>query len=155
MKRIFSFTEMIDFLEVAHNGSDMFTVTTGVYDGLHGAHVRYLQKAKNIRPTNKLIVGIFSDELTFKRKQKFPVSKQRDRAETIAELRCVDFIVVLTTKEETYAFIEAANPTHLVVSKTTEEGDYSAETMEERFKKKTAVVVLDSQGDVHSSDWLK
>lgn len=67
--------------------------TNGVFDILHVGHIRYLQKAKSLG--NVLIVGINSDSSTKKIKgPKRPLNNQNDRAEALAALSCVDYVVV-------------------------------------------------------------
>lgn len=65
--------------------------TTGVYDMFHIGHLNILKRAKE--QCEFLIVGVTTDELCFKRKQKYPIICEADRMAIVAELRCVDQVV--------------------------------------------------------------
>ena len=51
--------------------------TTGVYDMFHIGHLNILRRAKEQCET--LIVGVTTDELCFKRKNKYPIVNEKDR----------------------------------------------------------------------------
>ncbi len=65
----------------------------GCFDLIHVGHVRYLQGARNLG--DLLVVGINSDDSvrTLKGPGR-PLQTQDDRAEMIASLECVDYVVV-------------------------------------------------------------
>lgn len=65
--------------------------TTGVYDMFHIGHLNILKRAKE--QCDYLIVGVTTDELCFKRKNKYPIICESDRMAIVAELRCVDQVV--------------------------------------------------------------
>ena len=74
--------------------------TNGHFDLLHTGHVRYLQQARELGDV--LIVGLNSDESTRRLKgEKRPIVPQGERAELLAALACVDYVVVFqeTTAE--------------------------------------------------------
>jgi rfaE bifunctional protein nucleotidyltransferase chain/domain len=67
--------------------------TNGCFDLLHAGHVRLLEKAKQLGDV--LIVGINSDA-SVRAQEKGPgrpVTTSRDRAEVVAGLRSVDYVV--------------------------------------------------------------
>ena len=65
--------------------------TNGCFDILHVGHVRYLQAAQALGDV--LILGLNSDASVRKLKgADRPVTRQKDRAEILAALACVDFI---------------------------------------------------------------
>jgi D-glycero-beta-D-manno-heptose 1-phosphate adenylyltransferase len=67
--------------------------TNGVYDLLHPGHVRYLQAARALG--DALIVGVNSDRSVRANKgPQRPVNPERDRAEVIAALDCVEAAIV-------------------------------------------------------------
>jgi D-glycero-beta-D-manno-heptose 1-phosphate adenylyltransferase len=65
----------------------------GVFDLLHVGHVRYLQGAR--AEADRLVVAINSDESTRRLKgEGRPILDQNARAELVAALRCVDYVVI-------------------------------------------------------------
>jgi glycerol-3-phosphate cytidylyltransferase len=65
--------------------------TTGVFDLFHIGHVKILQKAKSL--CDKLIVGVSTDNLVKKYKNKKPIIPFSERVEVIKNNRCVDLVV--------------------------------------------------------------
>ncbi len=65
--------------------------TTGVYDLFHIGHVNLLNNAKAM--CDKLIVGVSTDELVEKHKNKRPVISFSERAEIVRNIKCVDCVV--------------------------------------------------------------
>ena len=65
--------------------------TTGVFDLFHIGHVKILQKAKSL--CDKLIVGVSTDALVKKYKNKKPIIPFSERVEVIKNNKCVDLVV--------------------------------------------------------------
>lgn len=65
--------------------------TTGVYDMFHIGHLNILRRAKE--QCDFLIVGVTTDELSFKRKNKYPIINEQDRMEIVGAIRYVDKVV--------------------------------------------------------------
>ena len=65
--------------------------TTGVYDMFHIGHLNVIKRAKE--QCDYLIVGVTTDELCFKRKNKYPIICENDRMAIVKELRCVDKVI--------------------------------------------------------------
>lgn len=72
--------------------------TTGVYDMFHIGHLNILRRAKDFCET--LIVGVTTDELCFKRKQKYPIINEKDRLAIVESVRYVDKAVYQTDMEK-------------------------------------------------------
>ncbi|HLD86437.1 MAG TPA: D-glycero-beta-D-manno-heptose 1-phosphate adenylyltransferase [Candidatus Nanoarchaeia archaeon] len=67
--------------------------TNGVFDILHRGHVTYLQRAKALG--DALIVGLNSDASVRRIKgPKRPINNEKARAQCLAALECVDYVVV-------------------------------------------------------------
>lgn len=66
----------------------MRVITFGTFDLLHIGHINIFKRAKALGDT--LIVGVSTDELNFKKKNKYPVYNEKDRAEIVKSIRCVD-----------------------------------------------------------------
>ena len=73
--------------------------TQGTYDMFHIGHLNLLRHAKERCET--LIVGINSDELVLRYKNKIPVVNENDRKEIVKEMRCVDGVVLCDTLRKT------------------------------------------------------
>ena len=65
--------------------------TTGVYDMFHIGHLNLIQRAK--RECDYLIVGVSTDELVEREKNKTPVIPYEERAAIVQALRDVDEVV--------------------------------------------------------------
>jgi rfaE bifunctional protein nucleotidyltransferase chain/domain len=74
--------------------------TNGCFDLLHAGHVRYLQQARELG--DALAVGLNSDLSVRELKgEGRPINPQDDRAEVLAALGCVDYVVVFDGKRAT------------------------------------------------------
>ena len=68
-------------------------LANGVFDLLHVGHIRYLEGAK--AEADRLVVAVNDDESVRKLKGPGrPVMNETDRAELVASLRCVDYVLV-------------------------------------------------------------
>lgn len=65
--------------------------TTGVYDMFHIGHLNILKNAKEY--CDFLIVGVTTDELCYKRKNKYPIIPYEERIEILKSIRYVDKVV--------------------------------------------------------------
>ncbi len=72
--------------------------TTGVYDMFHVGHLNILQRAK--QQCDILIVGVSTDELVEKEKNKTPIIPFEDRMRIIESIRYVDKVVPQTDKNK-------------------------------------------------------
>jgi len=87
--------------------------TNGVFDLLHPGHVRYLRDAKRLGDV--LVVGLNSDR-SVRRLGKGadrPLVGERDRAEVLAALEMVDYVVAFDA-DTPYELIRAVRPDVLV-----------------------------------------
>jgi len=98
--------------------------TNGCFDLVHVGHVRYLQAARALG--DLLAVGLNGDRSVRELKGKGrPVTGERDRAEVLAALQCVDLVTIFPEMRATQ-FIGASHPAIYVKG-----GDYSSETLNE------------------------
>ncbi len=85
--------------------------TNGCFDLIHIGHVRYLREARKLGDV--LIVGLNSDRSVAGIKPGRPVTPQVQRAEVLAALEMVDY-VILFDEPTPYALIHAIRPDILV-----------------------------------------
>jgi rfaE bifunctional protein nucleotidyltransferase chain/domain len=79
------------------NGDGASIITTnGCFDLLHVGHLRYLQACKNPATTNETLVVLLNSDDSIRRLKGplRPIVPQDDRAELLAGLGCVDFVVL-------------------------------------------------------------
>ena len=96
--------------------------TNGCFDILHVGHIRYLRQASRLG--DMLVVGLNSDASVRRLKgEGRPINSENDRAELLASLEFVDYIVVF--EEDTpYELIKQIQPDVLVKG-----GDYAPENV--------------------------
>ena len=76
--------------------------TQGTFDMFHIGHLNLLHQASELCET--LIVGVNSDQVVSEYKHKGTVVNEHDRAAIVAELRCVDKVVLCDTLSKTEAW---------------------------------------------------
>lgn len=72
--------------------------TTGVYDMFHIGHLNILRRAKE--QCDFLIVGVSTDELVLKEKNKQPIIPFKERFEIIKSIKYVDMVVPQLNKNK-------------------------------------------------------
>jgi rfaE bifunctional protein nucleotidyltransferase chain/domain len=85
--------ELSDIIKKAHQEGKKVVFTNGCFDILHVGHVRLLQAARGLG--DLLVVGVNSDGSVRRLKgPSRPIVKEDERAEVIAALEAVDFVVI-------------------------------------------------------------
>jgi rfaE bifunctional protein nucleotidyltransferase chain/domain len=116
---------LIGAVRDAHAAGRTVAFANGCFDILHVGHVRYLESAA--REGDLLVVAINDDDSVRTLKgQGRPILAAADRAELVAALRCVDFVVIFPEPTVT-PLLEALHPD--VHCKGT---DYTVDTVPER-----------------------
>ncbi|NJD55100.1 MAG: D-glycero-beta-D-manno-heptose 1-phosphate adenylyltransferase [Nitrospirae bacterium] len=85
--------------------------TNGCFDILHAGHVRYLKRARSLG--DALIVGLNSDRSVSGLKPGRPVNNEKNRAEVLAALAAVDYVVMFNERTP-YNLIRTVRPDLLV-----------------------------------------
>jgi rfaE bifunctional protein nucleotidyltransferase chain/domain len=86
--------------------------TNGCFDILHVGHIRYLRKARSLGDI--LVVGLNTDRSVRAIKgEKRPIVSQAERAEVLAALEFVDYVVFFD-EPDPFALIEKVKP-HILV----------------------------------------
>jgi len=121
-------TKIIDMDELAKRAKNLrgagrkLVSTNGCFDLLHVGHVRYLQAARALG--DLLAVGLNGDGSVSELKgPRRPINNEKDRAEVLAALECVDLVTIFPDTLAT-RFISASMPAIYVKG-----GDYSSETL--------------------------
>src|SRR5881409_3871604 len=122
--------KLIDLMDVPKRceelraGGKKVVATNGCFDLLHVGHVRYLQAARALG--DFLAVGLNGDRSVRELKGSGrPITTERDRAEVLAALQCVDLVSIFPQIRATQ-FLAAVRPAIYVKG-----GDYSSETLDE------------------------
>ena len=91
--KVVSRDELVRRVEELRSGGRTIAFANGCFDLLHVGHVRYLESAA--READVLIVAINDDESVRELKgEGRPILSAADRAELVAALRCVDYVVI-------------------------------------------------------------
>lgn len=136
--KILSRKELLEAAARERADGKRIVFANGAFDLLHVGHIRYLEAAR--REGGWLAVGINSDRSVRRSKGNGrPVLPERERAEIVAALACVD-AVVLFDEDSPAALLSELRPQ--VHAKGT---DYTAESVPERdavasYGGKTAIV---------------
>lgn len=93
MSKILSLNQLQSAREQLRTAGKVVVFTNGCFDLLHPGHVRYLQEARSLG--DALIVALNSDRAVRELKGATrPILKEDERAEVMAALECVDYVVV-------------------------------------------------------------
>jgi D-glycero-beta-D-manno-heptose 1-phosphate adenylyltransferase len=124
-KKLLSLESLKPIVAALKASGKTVVLANGCFDLLHVGHIRYLQGARELG--DALIVGLNSDESVRRLKgPQRPLMAEYERAEILAALTCVDYIVIF--QESTVeSLLKALKPD--VQCKGT---DYTEETVPER-----------------------
>lgn len=111
--KVFSEAELVRELDLKRRAGAHIVFTNGCFDLLHVGHTRYLQAARGLGDV--LVVGVNTDRSVrgLQKGSARPIVPESQRAEVIAALECVDY-VVLFDEPDPYGLIRAVQPDVLV-----------------------------------------
>jgi rfaE bifunctional protein nucleotidyltransferase chain/domain len=92
MGRVVTREALVDLIEEDRKAGRTIAFANGCFDLLHVGHVRYLQAAAD--EADRLVVAVNDDGTAALKGQGRPILKAEDRAEIVAALRGVDYVVV-------------------------------------------------------------
>ena len=122
-KKIIALEELAGASQQIRQAGKKLVVTNGCFDLLHVGHVRYLKSARQMG--DALAVGLNGDRSVRELKGPGrPINNEKDRAEVLAALECVDLVVVFPEVRAT-RFLETAAADIYVKG-----GDYTVETLD-------------------------
>jgi len=104
-------------METLPNNKGEIALCYGHFNLIHPGHLRYLRHAKTL--ANKLIVAIVSDE-DLSKNTKEHYFHEKERAESIANIQCVDNVVILNNLS-LERLVEALKPKVLVLGREFED----------------------------------
>ena len=88
-------------------------ITFGTFDVFHIGHLKILQRAK--KEGARLVVGVSSDALNFKKKKRYPVYSQDERMAIVSALKCVDHVFLEESLELKAQYIQQHNASLLIM----------------------------------------
>jgi rfaE bifunctional protein nucleotidyltransferase chain/domain len=111
-KKIKLLPELLPLIEILRATGKKIVFTNGCFDLIHTGHTRYLAKARSLGDV--LVVAINSDASVRQLKgDRRPINAQNERAETLAALEAVDFVVIFSELDP-HRVISALQPDVLV-----------------------------------------
>ena len=121
-RKIVDLKELAGRAKALRDAGKKLVVTNGCFDLLHVGHVRYLQAARALG--DALAVGVNGDQSVRELKGgNRPINNERDRAEVLAALECVDFVTIFPEVRAT-RLLEVVSPAIY-----TKGGDYTTTTL--------------------------
>jgi len=111
MGKVLTWAEAGETVGKLRKGGSKIVFTNGCFDIIHIGHVRYLREAKALGDV--MFIGLNSDQSVSAIKPGRPVNNQEQRAEVLASLEMVDYVVIF---DETtpYELIKLVQPDVLV-----------------------------------------
>ena len=124
MGKVLTIEELVQELIPLKQKNKIIVTTNGCFDILHVGHVRYLQKSAEYGDV--LIVCLNSDKSVKQLKgPSRPLNNENDRAEVLAALGCVDYVVIFD-EITPVNYLEKIKP-----NIHTKGGDYNEDTLPE------------------------
>lgn len=124
-EKIYTHKELATILEHLKSNGKVVVTTNGCFDVLHLGHLRYLQAARKLGDC--LVVAINSDASVRQLKgQNRPLVSEDERAEMLAGLACVDYVVIFPELTPVDLLSELKPDIHV------KGGDYKIEQLIER-----------------------
>jgi rfaE bifunctional protein nucleotidyltransferase chain/domain len=111
VNKIVERSEIRDVISRLKSEGKKVVFTNGCFDIIHVGHVRYLTDAKKLGDV--LVIGLNSDSSVSRIKPGRPINPQKDRAEVLAALYMIDYVVIFD-EDTPYELIRTVQPDVLV-----------------------------------------
>ena len=99
MNKVITPKEAVNISSKLRREDKIIVLAGGCFDVLHFGHISFLKKAKNIG--DKLFLLLESDEsVKIKKGKDRPVNNQKNRANNLAKLKFVDYVIMLPKLEK-------------------------------------------------------
>lgn len=139
MKKIINYQDLLKLIKQLKLKNQRLVLVGGCFDILHLGHVRFLEAAKKY---GLVLVALESDSKLKKLKGLTrPIHTQTERAEVLANLKTVDYILLLPefTKDEDYAQLtQTISPNFIAVT----QGDPQLTKKQSQAKQVGAQIVI-------------
>lgn len=124
-QKIYHRNELASLLQQLKTEGKVVVTTNGCFDVLHLGHLRYLQAARQLG--DLLVVAVNSDSSVRQLKgENRPLVPEDERAEMLAGLECVDYVVIFPESTPIELLSELKPSIHV------KGGDYKLEQLVER-----------------------
>ena len=124
-QKIYQRSELASILQQARADGTVVVTTNGCFDVLHLGHLRYLQAARQLG--DLLVVAVNSDtSVRHLKGENRPLVPEEERAEMLAGLECVDYVVIFPELTPISLLSELKPSIHV------KGGDYKLEQLIER-----------------------
>ena len=124
-KKIYDRSKLASILQQAKAEDAVVVTTNGCFDVLHLGHLRYLRAARQLG--DLLVVAVNSDNSVRRLKgENRPLVPEAERAEMLAGLECVDYVVIFPELTPINLLSELKPSIHV------KGGDYKLEQLVER-----------------------
>lgn len=124
-QKIYAHNKLASILQQAKSEGSTVVTTNGCFDVLHLGHLRYLQAARQLG--DLLVVAVNSDSSVRELKgENRPLVPEEERAEMLAGLSCVDYVVIFPELTPISLLSELKPNIHV------KGGDYKLEELIER-----------------------
>lgn len=142
MGLVLSIEDLVDKIKILKSQGKKIVSTNGCFDILHVGHVRYLQKSASLGDI--LVVCLNSDRSVKALKgDSRPLNNENDRAEVLAALGCVDFVVIFDEDTPVNYLAQIKPDIH------TKGGDYDVNTLPE------AKVIMENGGKLEFINFVE
>ena len=137
--KVVPLAEAVRAREAARGEGREVAVANGAFDLLHVGHVRYLEAARDLVPGGLLVVGVNTDRSVRAAKGPGrPIVPEKERAEIVAALGCVDLVVLFDEANAT-ALLTALRPDLHVKGTDYSEGSVPEREVVARLGGRTAI----------------